>query len=110
MMHVGCGSELLPERRDRSCEHRTNPCCRRRARDHTRGQATLLLYARVQERKSRTSTRDLHTVSAAPAGHAVIPRTGIRYEYRSLKRFAQELGVEMPCDWRHQPRFPSKSM
>jgi len=31
-MHVGCGSELLPERRDRSCELRTNPCCRRRAR------------------------------------------------------------------------------
>jgi len=30
-----------------------------------------------------------------------ILRAGIRYEYRSLKRFAQELRLGMPCDQGH---------
>jgi len=63
MMHVECGTDCC-QRRDRSCERRTNAACHRRARTTHAVRRPFLLCARLHGRKSQA----LRDHPNAPAG------------------------------------------
>ena len=85
-MHVGCGLDCLET--GRSCEHRTNAAVADERGLHTRPGDLFLLCARLHGRKSQAFRDPPIAPAACRSRHTQC--AGNRYEYRSLKRFAQE--------------------
>ena len=89
LMHVGCGLACCLETGFGIVRASHERFCRRTSADYTRGQATLHSFsARLRRRKSQTFLRPSSTRRFA--GRAMSRRASNCYEYRSLKRFAQE--------------------
>src|SRR5262245_28139165 len=107
MMHVGCGSDGCLETGSGSCERRTNATVADERGLHTR--PGDLSFSACGYPDASLKPRETLRMHPPLTGHTRLQRAGFRYEYRSLKRFAQEARLRRKRDLHYALPTPSRA-